>query len=352
MATFRLHIPAWSLALVVLTTLLGATCASAAEVQLAGIRLGQHALHIIQVYGQPDGIVKGAGEGGGAPAAGAADGAPGGEAGGMPGGMPGMAGAPGGQPMGQMAEEGNTAGMMMQAMGGILGALGGGGQAPRQEATAQAPAGGGSAPGPGGGAVGGAPPGPNPFFRSNCPDWAAPVWVSLQPEESLWVYRKGAVVVGFVMDRDGYVLSIAVAGRKCDWARTAMQDPKRAIKLGDDMRKVIERYGYPDQSATPIGTNTWTPVDRAFLGQNAGPRVTGIGNASRDLIMHYGEGSNIEFLLDDMKVVRIHIWEPEARPPAARMSAGGGAAAAGGMGGEMGAMPGGMMGPGMMAPGG
>ena len=349
MATFRLQIPGWSLALVVLCIALGATCASAAEVQLAGIRLGQHALHLIQVYGQPGGIVKGGGAT--APVASTGGGAPGGEAGGMPGGMPGMAGAPGGQSMAQMAEEGNTAGMMMGAMGGMLaGLMGGGGAQPRQEATAQAPAGGGSAPGPNGGSVGGAPPGPNPFFQSNCPDWAAPVWISMQPEETLWVYRKGAVVMGFVLDRDGYIIAIAVAGRKCDWARTAMWDPKRSIKLGDDMRTVINRYGYPDQSATPMGTNTWTPVERAFLGQNAGPTVSGISNASRDLIMHYGEGNNVEFLLDDMKVVRIHIWEPEARPPAARLTTAAPAAGAGAMGGAGGGMPG-MMGPGGMAPG-
>lgn len=337
MATFRLQIPGWSLALVVLCIALGATCASAAEVQLAGIRLGQHALHLIQVYGQPGGIVKGGGAT--APVASTGGGAPGGEAGGMPGGMPGMAGAPGGQSMPQTADE-----------GGNPGAPGGGAQQPRQEATAQAPAGGGSAPGPNGGSVGGAPPGPNPFFQSNCPDWAAPVWISMQPEETLWVYRKGAVVMGFVLDRDGYIIAIAVAGRKCDWARTAMWDPKRSIKLGDDMRTVINRYGYPDQSATPMGTNTWTPVERAFLGQNAGPTVSGISNASRDLIMHYGEGNNVEFLLDDMKVVRIHIWEPEARPPAARLTTAAPAAGAGAMGGAGGGMPG-MMGPGGMAPG-
>ena len=219
-------------------------------------------------------------------------------------------------------------------------------------------------PSPLGGGVGIAPPGPTPFPSPGMPDWAHPVWVPMMPEETLWVYRRGAVVLGFVFDRDGYVVSIAIAGEKCDWARTAMGDPQRQVKLGDDFRRVVSRYGYPAH------TRTYNRVDRTWasnlsLDQVAGA-FGGIGSASRDLILHYGpyvqgptsarlstQGSNIEFVLRDMKVVRMHIWEPEARPPAAWPATGGAAPGVGGPGAagmEPGGMPG--MGPGMPGPGG
>lgn len=314
-----------------------AAFASASEVQLAGIRLGQHALHVLQVYGQPDGIIKGAGAGGATPAAAAGAGAGAG------------AGAASQTPTDEFDDAGYgdaTREFTDRASG--LGMLGGGGQQ-RTEATTQ-PAGGGGAPGPNGGSVGGAPPGPNPFFDPACPDWIAPVWVSMQPEESLWAYRRGAVVLGFVVDRDGYIVSIALAGRKCEWARTAMWDPRRSIKLGDDYKTVIQRYGYPS-STDPVGTQVYDVTMRGFAGSGGGPTAGGIGNAYRDLILHYGFNDNIEFLLQEMKVVRIHIWEPEARPPASR---GGGASAGAGAGGDMRGMGGPGMGgmPGGGAPGG
>ena len=48
---------AMGLALLVLLPL----CAQAREVQLAGIRLGDHAINILDVYGMPDGIAVGEG---------------------------------------------------------------------------------------------------------------------------------------------------------------------------------------------------------------------------------------------------------------------------------------------------
>lgn len=315
--------------------------AGAKEVQLAGIRLGQHAIHVMQVYGQPDGAVKG-GAAAPAAAAGLQAGMEAGEAampGGMPGGMPGAmpgAGMPAAMPGGPAAGE--------------MGAMPGAGPGAEQQVTGAAAVG--AWPGPSGGGPGAAPPGPNPFPSPGMPDWAHPVWVPMMPEEALWVYRRGPVVLGFVFDRDGYVVSIAVAGEKCDWARTAMGDPHRQIKLGDDYRRVVSRYGYPAH------TRTYNRVDRTWASTLSLDAVRagfgGIGNASRDLILHYGpyvqgptsarlttQGNNIEFTLRDMKVVRMHIWEPEARPPAPWPAAG---TAAPGVGVGVGAD----MGPGMM----
>jgi hypothetical protein len=152
----------------------------------------------------------------------------------------------------------------------------------------------------------------------------------MTPEETLYVYHRGPVVVGFLLDRDGYVNAIAIAGLRCDWARTALWDPHRSIKLGDDYRRVIERYGYPDRM------EAYSRADRAFASMRSPSAVDasfgGIGNATRDLILHYGEGNNIEFLLRDMKVVRIHIWEPDMRPPAPRTAEGAAAASPGAAG--------------------
>ena len=323
-----------------ITVLIAAT-ASANEIQLAGIRLGQHALNLFQVYGQPDGIVEGQSEaltpaaGAGAGAGGAQAGPQGGMEGGMGGGIPGVGTADEMAGMGP----GGTAGMMMGMVQGLLG----GGQAAPQQAAGAAPA--------AGGAAGGRPPSPNPFFRSSIPDWASPVWVRLWADETLWVYRRGAVVLGFVLDRDGYIVAICVAGEKCDWARTAMWDPKRTVKLGDNFRTVINRYGYPTR------TDVYNRVDRTWA-SNFPPSTVdsafgGIQHAYRDLILHYGHNDNIEFLLRDMEVIRIHIWEPEARPPEPRLEEAGvaGAGGMGGMGGEGGPGMGAGGGPGMGGPG-
>ena len=269
----------------------------AKEVQLAGIRLGQHSIHVLQVYGQPEGVVKGAGGGGGAAAGGGAGGGGGmgGEGGAMgPGAGGGGMGGPGMGAGGGRA--GGGGGMGGPGMGGGMGGPGGAGGMGMGGGMGGM---GGGIGGPGGGAGGG---GAAASALANCPDWAAPVWVPLEGEETLWVYRRGAVVFSFVLDRDGYVQAIAIAGEKCDWARTANWAPKRSVKLGDDLRTLINRYGYP-QSATP-----YTPGDHGPTGAGGGPTVGGASGTTRNLIVHYGDAENIEFLVKDMRVVRIHIW--------------------------------------------
>jgi hypothetical protein len=304
----------WSLVAGALLVL-SAVTVSANEIQLAGIRLGQHALHVMEVYGQPEGVVKGSGGAtlaGGTGAAAPTAAAPGAGEAGVGSAEPGSGAPEAGGPEGAAGDVGGAAPGAPSAPGaeGVPGMAG----------AAAAGAGAGAAGG-GGGAVGGAPTGPLPFFRTDCPDWAAPVWVPLMAEETLYVYRRGAVVLGVVLDRDGYVIAVAVAGRKCDWARTAMGEPKRSIKLGDDYTRVIQRYGYPET------TSTYARNDRSFVSRLSPAAVNaafgGIANATRDLILHYGYNDNVEFLMRDMKVVRIHIWEPDMRLPETRAGGGG-----------------------------
>lgn len=264
-------------------------CAQAREVQLAGIRLGDHAINLLDVYGMPDGIAVGEGEAlGAAQAPGAAAGAPvmaqpGMDLMGMAGGLMGM------PPMGG-AMPGAGPGMP-----GMPGEAGGPGAFP-----GGAPGAPGAGPGGGGATAGGLQTQPFPI-------WALAVWVDLQPNDVEWVYNKGPVVMGFVLDRDGYCKVIAVAAEKCDYARTQLWRPHRYVKLGDDFKRVIYRYGYPDETVTfsssgpgEVGVGggqiavTFGPVTRTY---------------SRDCLLRYTTNNNIEFTLHNMVVTRIHIWE-------------------------------------------
>ncbi|MEN6642323.1 MAG: hypothetical protein ABFE08_07765 [Armatimonadia bacterium] len=268
------------------------TAAEAKEVQLAGIRLGDHAITLLDVYGTPDGIAVGEGEeiaaaqgAAGAPQVSAPEGIPG-----ITGpGAPGMEAMPGG--MGPMGGE-RMPGMPGMEAGGA-GAFPGAGP----EAAAGGP---GGAAAPGATAAGGLQTEPFPI-------WATAIWVTLGPGEVEWVYSEGPVVLGFVLDPNGFVKVIAVAAEKCNYARTALWRPHRYIKLGDDFKRVIYRYGYPDEALTftssgpgngSLGggsiTVTFGPTSRTY---------------SRDCILRYTGNNNVEFTLHDMVVTRIHIWE-------------------------------------------
>lgn len=252
----RLTIPLAALALCV--------TASAVEVQLAGIRLGQHSLHVFQVYGQPDCVILGANGPGGISTGGG-----------------GIAGA-------AAAAAGPSAGAPAEAPGGAegMGASAGEGAPPGAEGAAAQPSFGG-APTAGGGAPAG-----TRFARSeNVPDWASVVRTPMTTKETMWCYRRGDVSLAFILDRDGYVVGILVAGKRCDWARTALGEPRRTVKLGDSFKTVIDRYGFPASSGPGAGF-------------------------SRDVTLNYGYDNNIEFWLTDMRVSRIFIWEAQVRAPA------------------------------------
>jgi hypothetical protein len=251
-----------------LTLALGTT--HAWEVQLAGVRLGQHGVNLLDVYGEPNGVSSGDGaDFGGAAAAE-------GEMGAVEG-MEGMA-APG--------EE--MAGMAPEAAGP--------GEFPAgEEAVAEE-----------GAAVGAAAAGA--VQRNPYPRWAMPVWFELAEHDVEWFYRIGPVVLGFVMDRDGYIKTIAIAAAECNFARTALWEPHGYVKLGDDYKRVIYRYGWPDLTyvygaegpgEAAEGAGTWD-YDVSWASINR--------YASRDCVLRYENGNNIAFALHDMKVVRIYIW--------------------------------------------
>ncbi len=283
MQEIRSHRTVVAIMISLLSCLLLAGVADAREVQLAGMRLGQHAVTLLDIYGQPMGIATGQGD---EFASGAAAGGAMGMDGmgmGMEGAMPGM--MPMGEP-GMPPDAGMGPGAFpepgMEGMGAEPGMEGGG-------ATAGAGAGGVQA---------------NPF-----PMWALPVWVDLESNQLQWLYRRGPVVLGYVLDRDGYIESIAVAGENCNFARSSMWQPHQYVKLGDSYKQVIYRYGWPDETFTYYSTGpgevgpgggpvtvTWNGVTREF---------------SRDCILRYTEHNNIEFTLHNMKVVRMHIWTHE-----------------------------------------
>ncbi len=286
------------------------------EVQLAGMRLGQHAINLLDVWGQPDGIVTGEGSENPAPTAAQAPGAAGASPmmsqpgmgmpgmGGMgPGGMggPGM-GMPGGGATGPMSGMGGPgmgmpgSGMgtgSMGPMGGPMGGMSGGPGGP----------GGPMGPGMGGPGMGGAG-GAGAAAATPFPIWALPVWITLRGGEVEWIYQRGPVVMGFALDRDGYISVVAVAGRECNYARSALWQPHRYVKLGDSFKRLLYRYGYPDDLATytaagpAVGANsltvTFSGVTRTF---------------TRDCVLRYSDHSNIAFTLHDFKVVRMHIWQ-------------------------------------------
>ncbi|MGC9317296.1 MAG: hypothetical protein ACP5KN_04580 [Armatimonadota bacterium] len=273
--------------------------ADAREVQLAGIRLGQHAVNLLDIYGQPMGIATGQGEafaGGGAGAGMGAGMGMGAEMGGM--GMemgmpPGMEMGMGAE-MGAMPAAGPEAGMAPEA--GMMGP----GEFPGAEAGAMpGAAGAGAAAGAAAGGV----------QRNAYPTWALPVWVDLGSNEIQWLYRVRGVVLGFVLDRDGYIRSIAIAGEDCDFARTSLWQPHQYVKLGDSYKQVIYRYGWPDE------TLTYFSQGPGEVGTGGGPVSVSFGGTvrefSRDSILRYTEHNNVEFTFHDMKCVRIHIWTHE-----------------------------------------
>ncbi len=264
------------------------TCpTSAREVQLAGIRLGDHFINLLQVYGPPDCLVSGSGDMLGALAGGAGAG---GEMG-----MPGMEGemGPGGMPPGE--ED-----MPMEA------------GAPPGDEMAMPPEGAGEfEPGPEGEAMGpgaGAGAAPSGAFSSQrFPTWALPAWIDASGSQIQWMYRRDGVDIGFLLDGNGFVRAISLAARKCDFARTALWRPHRYVKLGDSYKRVLYRYGFPSEQLS--FTYTGQGGISAFGGAVSASFTPAHTSYTRDLLVRYEENNNISFTLHDMVVSGIYIWE-------------------------------------------
>ncbi len=307
-----------TLAIVSMLLLIAGTVA-AKERQLAGVRLNDHAVRLLDIYGPPDGLVTGP-PGSPFPQAGVMAGAgmmPG--MGGAPG-MPGMGGAAGAPPGMGMARPGMPPGMGGAAgappgMGGAAGAPPGMGMARPGMPPGMGVAGAPGMPGMGGpaGVFPGAPGAPGmagaaaagQAQAAGVPNWALPVYIDTQAGEMMWLYQRGPVTLGFLLDMDGYVQAIAVAADKCNYARSANWQPHKYIKLGDQYSRVLQRYGWPDE------TNTYTAS--GLGGGAAAPSVSFSGTNmtfSRDCVLRYTEdGNNIDFTLHNFRVVRIHIWD-------------------------------------------
>ncbi len=312
--------------LILILTLAVAQQRPGLEVQLAGVRLGSPAIErdptgvlkptcLLRVWGLPDFLVMLPGGAAVAPQAGAPAGptAPGAAPGVGPygpgiapfaPGLGGMGSSFGGQPMlgaqmpalGMMGQMAQAPGAMPSVpalpgpargpgMGGMPGMMGG---MPGMMGALPGVMGGGAGGGAGAGAVT-AVPQPGELA------WAIPVWIQIQPNQHLWLYKRGEAALSFLVTGDGIVAAIAVAGRQFDQARTALGDPFKTVKLGDDLQRVLLRYGTPDEI---VGFNLQTLQPTPAM-------------MTRNVVLRYHRSSNIEFTLLNYKVVRIFIFLPE-----------------------------------------
>jgi hypothetical protein len=130
--------------------------------------------------------------------------------------------------------------------------------------------------------------------------WVIPPFVQLDTNEVYFVYRRQGAHLNFLMELTGTegrkefrVVAITVAGRRYDGARTAKGDPFKSIKLGDDLQRVLLRYGQPDEIFY------YNPVTLQV-----------VNTPTRHLILRYHRTSNIEFTTLENKVVRIFIFLP------------------------------------------
>ncbi|MFA0766963.1 MAG: hypothetical protein OXFUSZZB_000291, partial [Candidatus Fervidibacter sp.] len=129
--------------------------------------------------------------------------------------------------------------------------------------------------------------------------WVFPPFVQVGRNEVFFVYKRGAANLCFLVElmedpRSGArmeVIGISVAGERFDGARTAMGDPFKSIKLGDEMGRVLLRYGQPDEIVY------FNPVNLQIVSTPTG-----------NVILRYHKSSNIEFTVYNGRVVRIFIF--------------------------------------------
>jgi hypothetical protein len=228
---------------------------------------------------------------------------------GMPGGAPaGMGSAFGGQPTlpGVMAGVAGMAQLAGSPIGrpslpGMPGMTPGGmpGMPGSEAGMAGMPGMPGMAPGgmPGMPGVGGAATGMPPRLWDLA--WVFPPFVQVERNEVFFVYKRGAANLCFLVElmedpRSGArmeVIGISVAGERFDGARTAMGDPFKSVKLGDEMGRVLLRYGQPDEIVY------FNPVNLQIVSTPTG-----------NVILRYHKSSNIEFTVYNGRVVRIFIF--------------------------------------------
>jgi hypothetical protein len=129
--------------------------------------------------------------------------------------------------------------------------------------------------------------------------WVFPPFVQVERNEVFFVYKRGAANLCFLVElmedprseARMEVIGISVAGERFDGARTAMGDPFKSIKLGDEMGRVLLRYGQPDEIVY------FNPVNLQIVSTPTG-----------NVILRYHKSSNIEFTVYNGRVVRIFIF--------------------------------------------
>jgi hypothetical protein len=141
------------------------------------------------------------------------------------------------------------------------------------------------------------------------PYWALPVWFALQPDEVEYIYHKTPdLVIGVVVNKDGIITAVAVAGAPTSFAKTSLGRVHRYVRLGDLFKMALYRYGYPNKVQT---FNASTAPGQAVTFQET------VNQFDNDCILWYDEETdtglrkNIAFTCHDMKVTRIHIWIPQ-----------------------------------------
>ena len=105
------------------------------------------------------------------------------------------------------------------------------------------------------------------------PNWAAAITVGLDNNHVAWLYNRDTYAMSFIVDRLGFVDAIVVAGTYSPIAKTQLEDPLHTVQLGDDLRKVLFRYGYPDTLETysiQAIAGAGTVANAAAGGQGAG----------------------------------------------------------------------------------
>jgi hypothetical protein len=171
------------------------------------------------------------------------------------------------------------------------------------------------------------------------PNWASAITVQLDNNHVEWLYRRDTYAMGFVVDRLGYVDAIVVAGVYSPIARTQLEDPVHTVKLGDDLRKVLFRYGYPDTIETylinaaagvavtaPTAAGAEAGAGAAAGGEPplpaqpggagaaagagaAGATAGGAANAAfRTFEVRYEQSYNVVFTIRNNRVVRVYIF--------------------------------------------
>ena len=192
--------------------------------------------------------------------------------------------------------------------------------------------------------------------QGGLPDWAGAITVGLDNNHVEWLYNRDTYSMGFVVDRLGFVDAVVVAGIYAPIAKTQMEDPLHTVQLGDDFRKVVFRYGYPDTietytinaiagvgaatggggaaaggaeggatgspgTGTPgagagapaagapaAGSGTGSPGAEGGAASAAGGAGV-VGNAGfRTFELRYEQSYNVVFTLRDNRVVRIYIF--------------------------------------------